>query len=179
MVLVSEVATLAKGFQKLGGEGRAMARGIGHQLPSWNIEDAENLDEEESLLSPSQPNEPEIELSQEKVIDTERRDKLTGNLTSSQRIKMMQLLDDWKEPVAVSKEQKHVRSVDQREYFAVLLLPELTLLFCLNLSGEYFDQCHPPISTGLGVHGQCISFLGCFRTCWKPRIVYRVGTTGV
>jgi hypothetical protein len=34
----------------------------------------------------------------EKVIDTSKRDPLTGSLNYSEKVKLMQLLDQWEEP---------------------------------------------------------------------------------
>jgi hypothetical protein len=103
MILISEVASLGRDFERVGQHEYSRSN-IKATFPKWDC-DAGNSDEVTSA-GPHHVRDRSLTLSREKEIDKGRRDKLTGSLSQSQRIKMMQLLDYWDEPETVRK--RHV-----------------------------------------------------------------------
>jgi hypothetical protein len=97
MILISEVASLGRDFDRMG-QSEYNRSNAQEEFQKWDY-DAGKSDEDTSVGS--QVRDHSFTLSQEKVIDEGRRDKLTGSLSPSQRIKMMQLLDFWDEPETV------------------------------------------------------------------------------
>lgn len=105
MILISEVASLGRDFERMGHQ-YSPAK-IKTTFPDWDY-DAGNSDEENST-GPRLVRDHPLTRSRENVIDGGRRDKRTGSLSPSQKIKIMQLLDFWEEPETVRK-----RDVSQR-----------------------------------------------------------------
>ena len=105
MILISEVASLGRDFERMGQQlGPAK---IKTTLPDYWDYGAGNSEEENStgpyLVRDRQST------RKENVIDGGRRDKLTGSLSPSQKIKIMQLLDSWEEPETVRKRDVSLR----------------------------------------------------------------------
>jgi hypothetical protein len=119
MVLVSEVAQLSHDYeyeQPSSSKGRSVAGG-GRKSQTFSIApihgfeasgDKFDEDDTKSLDNSRRLADHMSKTGSVKVIDEERRDARTGSLTQSQRIKMMQLLDDWEEPATVSRRQKAI-----------------------------------------------------------------------
>lgn len=99
MIVISEVASLGRDFERMGHQ-YSPAK-IKATFPDWDY-DAGNSDEENSA-GPRLVRDRYLTRSRENVIDEGRRDKLTGSLSSSQKVKIMQLLDSWEEPETVRR----------------------------------------------------------------------------
>jgi hypothetical protein len=87
MLLISQVAGLAKEIEK---DSAATF--------SWKREHLRGIvfveDDTDDATTPFKPS----LNTAENVIDTSRRDPLTGSLHSSEKMKLMQLLEEWEEP---------------------------------------------------------------------------------
>jgi hypothetical protein len=99
MMLISEVASLGRDLERMGKQFSPAKNKT--TLPDWDYS-AGNSDEENST-GPRLVRDRPLTRSRENVIDRGRRDKLTGSLSSSQNIEIMQLLDSWEEPETVRK----------------------------------------------------------------------------
>jgi hypothetical protein len=97
MLLISQVAVLAKEIEK---DSTAMATTIPavSEAFGWKRENLRGIvfveDDTDDATTPSKPS---LNTS-ENVIDTSRRDPLTGSLHSSEKTKLLQLLEEWEEP---------------------------------------------------------------------------------
>ncbi|KAG7373470.1 mechanosensitive ion channel [Nitzschia inconspicua] len=98
MVLVAEVAQLSRRIE------RSMTmKDYGRDLPSRmkSIKDLSiNLEEDNDSVSSERKTE-------NVVIDTSKRNPLTGSLLSSERMKLLQLLERWEEPERETAAKKH------------------------------------------------------------------------
>lgn len=96
----------------------------------------------------------------ESVIDMKRRDQVTGILKSSERMKMIQLLEAWEEP---EKEPGKLVSVcmPQTKEKCTILIHD-TLIAC---AAKDFHQCNSPIPAVSSIHGLIISFRYGFWAC--------------
>lgn len=99
MILISEVASLGRDFERMGHQFSPAK--IKTTFPDWDY-GAGNSDEEDSTGTRLVRDRP-LTSSRENLIDGGRRDKLTGSLSPSQKMKIMQLLDFWEEPETVRK----------------------------------------------------------------------------
>jgi hypothetical protein len=97
MLLISHVAGLAKEIEK---DSAAMDMAIPavSEAFGWRREHLRGIvfveDDTDEATTPSKP----TLNTAENVIDTSRRDPLTGSLHSSEKLKLMQLLEEWEEP---------------------------------------------------------------------------------
>lgn len=98
MMLISEVASLGRDLERMGQQSSPAK--IKTTLPDW---DCAGDSDEENSTGPRLVRDRPLTRSRENVIDGGRRDKLTGSLSSSQKIMIMQLLDSWEEPETVRK----------------------------------------------------------------------------
>jgi hypothetical protein len=97
MLLISQVAGLAKEIEK-DSAGMDMTIPVSSEAFGWNRENlrgavfVEDDTDDATIRSKRSLN------TSEKLIDTSRRDPLTGSLHSSEKLKLMQLLEQWEEP---------------------------------------------------------------------------------
>jgi hypothetical protein len=111
---------LGRDFERMG-QIEYNASNVKEAFQKWEY-DAGKSDEDTSVGS-HQVHDHSFTCSQEKVIDEGRRDKFTGSLSPSQRIKMMQLLDYWDEPETVRT--RHVSQ--QSRCFRIVYVHSLIL----------------------------------------------------
>jgi hypothetical protein len=108
MLLISQVAGLAKEIEK-------DSASIDMTIPAvseafgWNDENLRGIvfveDDTDAATTPSRPSLKRAE----SVFDFSRRDPLTGGLHASEKLKLMQLLEEWEEP-NIAFDQNRVRS---------------------------------------------------------------------
>lgn len=106
-LLICEVASFAKDVSTRGAKsGRHLRRSEAldsfqfdaHGVTHAAADDGESAPSgEASLMSTSTKD------SNPKLLDTGRRDRLTGSLTSSQKVRIIQLLESWEEPTLANK----------------------------------------------------------------------------
>jgi hypothetical protein len=99
MLLISQVAGLAKEIEK---DSVAMDQTSPDSLEAFGYQNRENLRgvvfDEDFTSTAFSPNEESPTTDTEKEIDTSKRCPLTGKLHASEKLKLMQLLDQWEEP---------------------------------------------------------------------------------
>jgi hypothetical protein len=97
MLLISQVAGLAKEIEK-DAVAMDMTTSAVSETFGWKRENLRGIvfveDETDDATTPLKPS----LNTAENVIDISRRDPLTGSLHSSEKLKLMQLLEDWEEP---------------------------------------------------------------------------------
>lgn len=104
MILISEVASLGRDFES---GTRYSQPKLEKSLSGWDYDDMRSVEEKSggdkpalnrpSLLRPVDRN-VSAGIAADRVIDEGHRNKFTGTLSPSQRIKISQLLDHWEEP---------------------------------------------------------------------------------
>ena len=97
MLLISQVAGLAKEIEKDSAAMDMTIPAVSEAL-GWKRENLRGIvfveDDTDDATTPSRPR----LNTAEKVINASRRDPLTGSLHSSEKLKLMQLLEEWEEP---------------------------------------------------------------------------------
>lgn len=100
MILISEVASLGREFERFGSHHSKPM--LEKSLAEWNFEEERSVDESScGLKRPSGIGQMDRTTSvgnADRVIEEGHRNKFTGTLSPSQRIKVTQLLDHWEEP---------------------------------------------------------------------------------
>jgi len=133
ILLISEVASFAKDVSTRGA--RSM-RQIAHSeaLESFHFDahGVTHADDEESTPSgEASLGSASTRASNPKLLDTGRRDKLTGSLSSSQKVRIIQLLENWEEPELANKKPVRNRptlTMYLRQYIAVCVANEAVVL---------------------------------------------------
>ena len=106
-LLISEVASFAKGVSSRGSKSGRQLR-CNETLESFQFdangvthagEHGESTSSGEASVSSSAS----TRTSNPKLFDNGRRDRLTGSLTSSQKVRVIQLLESWEEPTLANK----------------------------------------------------------------------------
>jgi hypothetical protein len=112
MLLISQVAGLAKEIEK-NSVAMDLTIPVTSEAFGWNREDLNGIDFAEDDEEDNTINTPRSKRSlntAEKVIDTSKRDPLTGSLLTSEKLKLFQLLEQWEEPDR-RFDRDHVRSM--------------------------------------------------------------------
>jgi hypothetical protein len=97
MLLISQVAGLAKEIEK-DSAATDMAIPVTSEAFGWNREHLRGIVFVEDDTDDATTRSKRSLNTAENVIDTSRRDPLTGSLHSSEKLKLMQLLEEWEEP---------------------------------------------------------------------------------
>jgi hypothetical protein len=168
IILVSEVASLGRDFDKQDHMRRKSGKVITPLDPmdfsDDNLDGLLNSIQDESSSGYTTHNSRVVEQINGRVIDPEDRHPLTGSLSSSQRLKIVQLLGAWEEPTIA--EQGNVRT--KPVFFDCTTWSPLSQLelssFCLL--GEGFCDGPLTISTRHGLSGYTLSVL---RSVWDCR----------
>lgn len=106
MILISEVAILGKEIAKYGDrafkKGKLSLRDSHAVLSGFLVCSADVADTDEKLPVVNDTDS-SSEIDADKVIDEERKNKLTGTLSTSQRLRVEDLLGQWEEPDTVAE----------------------------------------------------------------------------
>lgn len=111
MIIISEVATLGRNFERFGSSfSKPMFE---KSLAEWSFEEDQSVDENSGGQRPPLKRPPGIGqqgrtasvANADRVIEQGHRNKFTGTLSPSQRIKVAQLLDHWLEPEIYKKKR--------------------------------------------------------------------------
>lgn len=166
MIAISEVANLGKDIEKYGYRAfkkRKLSPRESHEVLSGffgSIDNVADTDEELPLID---DNESSSEIDNDKVIDEERKNKFTGTLSHSQKLRMEDLLGQWEEPDAVAELEVFDACL------AFVLRPNsmkdmLTHILFFATDGR-FNRFNSTVSTDACIHGRRLSFFSCLRTC--------------
>lgn len=150
MILVSQVAALGRQLEK------AQTRGIRDsimqptQIPSWSLrslmdDTTENGDPDPPAPAMQAPPSPSGSIA-DNVIDPCNRDPYTGTLKDSERIKILQLLDEWEEP------ERRLESPVSVDSYSLLFILSVTN-YRYSFAERDYNQCSVTVPTCTGLHG--------------------------
>jgi hypothetical protein len=97
MLLISQIAGLAKEIEK-DSAATDMTIRVASEAFGWNRESLRGVVFVDDDTDDATTRSKRSLNTAEKVIDTSRRDPLTGSLHSSEKLKLRQLLEQWEEP---------------------------------------------------------------------------------
>lgn len=166
MILISEVANLGKDIAKYGDrvfKKRKLDPRESHEVLSGFFGSSDNVANTDEKLPVVDENESSSEIDDDKVIDEDRKNKLTGTLSHSQKLRMEDLLGKWEEPDTVVELEVFDACL------AFVLRPNalkdvLTYILFFATDGR-FNRFNSTVSTDACLHGRRLSFFSCLRTC--------------
>ena len=164
MILISEVASLGKDIAKRGDRAfkkRKLSPRDSHQVLSGFL--FADVAETDGTLPVVNDNESSSEIEDDKVIDEERKNKLTGTLSSWQKLRVEDLLGQWEEPDAVA--ELEVFDVPVHLCCDSNAMKDILKYFSFFTTDEHFNRFNSTVSTDACLHGRRLSFFSCLRTC--------------
>ena len=181
MLLVSEVAGLAKDIERshismkvtmpVPSEcfGRSRESCVAHERQDASIDDDTDGDTTNS------PRSKRSAATSERVIDTTARDPLTGSLHQSERIKIMQLLEQWEEP-SRRFHQSHVCTPSIAPHVALnSRVYSDSVRSCIRAEWHRVHFRGSAIPKSADLHSKALPVLVCFRTGLLANSLYRLG----